>query len=240
MILIIITLLYLITRACALSSFAHFLCLFFYLFFFVSHLISFFIFIFIIIFFFLTFCNKYNLVWSPGSTTTSSSSSDINSATCPATIASATQTSPAKSVQVREPPVVAGYRPVKMSSLDVSMPLNSETDVNHFSPSLISEPSVDHKLTISMPSLSTTAQSSTDQQAGLNQLKADTIGSIVTDKEPPKDAKLVYENSTTKYYTLPATSVTEKTVINIPAPKKYDGIGPLNESGVPVSLRTVN
>ncbi|XP_015794643.1 uncharacterized protein LOC107371164 isoform X2 [Tetranychus urticae] len=63
------------------------------------------------------------------------------------------------------------------------------------------------------------------------------ISSVVTDKAPPQNAKFLYETPTAKYYTLP-TSQTEVRSIVVPPPLKYEGIGPVNESGVPVSLRS--
>ena len=127
-----------------------------------------------------------------------------------------------------------------MASAVFSMPSNSEISVDHLPPSSINETSIEHESANVMPSGSWSLDpQSSDPAITANQLKAGTIGQIVTDKEPPKDAKFIFESPTTKYYTLPTVSTSEKTTVSISAPKKLEGIGPLNESGVPLSLRTV-
>lgn len=65
------------------------------------------------------------------------------------------------------------------------------------------------------------------------------VQQVITDKEPPPNAKFLFESPTTKYYTLP-TSHSESRTVTLPPPPKYDGIGPVNETGVPLSLRTVS
>lgn len=65
------------------------------------------------------------------------------------------------------------------------------------------------------------------------------ISSIVTDKAPPRNAKFLYETPAAKYYTLPTTQTETRSTI-VPPPPKYDGIGPVNETGVPLGLRSVS
>ncbi|XP_074593209.1 uncharacterized protein LOC141848957 isoform X4 [Brevipalpus obovatus] len=62
---------------------------------------------------------------------------------------------------------------------------------------------------------------------------------VITDKAPPANAKFLFESPTTKFYTLP-TSQTSSRILHhhLPPPPKCEGIGPVNEAGVPLTLRT--
>ncbi|XP_054167060.1 uncharacterized protein LOC128964485 isoform X2 [Oppia nitens] len=67
---------------------------------------------------------------------------------------------------------------------------------------------------------------------------------VITDQPPPPGAKYLYETEDTKYFTLPNTTVSETvttTTTNrkvIPAPPKTEGIGPVDESGLPLTLKS--
>ena len=72
-------------------------------------------------------------------------------------------------------------------------------------------------------------------------VNADNIQKVITDKEPPSNAEFLYETDAYKFYTVPKK--TEKKVVtkikqqtNI---QEIQGIGPLNEAGLPLTLRSV-
>ena len=66
---------------------------------------------------------------------------------------------------------------------------------------------------------------------------------IITELSPPTNAKYLYETENTKYFTLPTEStekVTTTTRKVIPAPPKSEGIGPVDENGIPLALKSVS
>lgn len=63
---------------------------------------------------------------------------------------------------------------------------------------------------------------------------------IVTDQSPPPDANFLYETPTAKYYTLPTKSLEKQTKVVQRAPSKPEGIGPLNEAGIPITTKQVS
>ncbi|RWS30325.1 sorbin and SH3 domain-containing protein 2-like isoform X28, partial [Leptotrombidium deliense] len=183
-------------------------------------------------------------IWSPGSTTTTSSESTTT--TIPATTASATQTTPTK-VDAKASTLPHGFRPVSFEpselepsllAIDTSL-ANSNPDTSLLSPSSVSETSIDtsKQVTSRSPQSPITKYWTLPRHASKEDYNAAAIRQVVTDKAPPPEAHFLYETPTTKYYTLP-TAVTEKTTTAISAPKKFEGIGPTDESGLPISLRT--
>ncbi|RWS09395.1 uncharacterized protein B4U79_04172 [Dinothrombium tinctorium] len=184
-------------------------------------------------------------IWSPGSTTTSSSS-DSTSTTIPATTASATQTTPTKT-DAKASTLPHGFRTVDFPHLDrdtsmlninTSLP-GSSIENNLVSPSSASETSVEtgKQLGHISPPPSPLQRYWTLPRQVASTSKDDYVKQVVTDKAPPPEAKFLYETPSTKYYTLP-TSVTERSATTIPAPPKFDGIGPVDGSGIPLTLRT--
>ncbi|CAG2165350.1 unnamed protein product [Oppiella nova] len=61
---------------------------------------------------------------------------------------------------------------------------------------------------------------------------------IITDLPPPSSAKYLYETDNTKYFTLPTETETVTTTRKITAPPKSEGIGPVTESGIPIALKS--
>jgi hypothetical protein len=65
---------------------------------------------------------------------------------------------------------------------------------------------------------------------------------IISDLPPPSSAKYLFETEDTKYFTLPSDdieTVTKTRKVVIPAPPKSEGIGPVTESGIPIALKSV-
>jgi len=65
---------------------------------------------------------------------------------------------------------------------------------------------------------------------------------IISDLPPPSNAKFICETEDAKYYTLPSDSIETVTTTTrkvIPAPPKSEGIGPVTESGIPIALKSV-
>jgi hypothetical protein len=64
---------------------------------------------------------------------------------------------------------------------------------------------------------------------------------IISDLPPPSSAKYLFETEDTKYFTLPSDdieTVTKTRKVVIPAPPKSEGIGPVTESGIPIALKS--
>lgn len=69
------------------------------------------------------------------------------------------------------------------------------------------------------------------------------IEHVITDRDPPANAQFLYETDSHRFYSVPTGSrinkVTQSTSTS-QAAVQAEGIGPVNESGVPVALRTVS
>lgn len=75
---------------------------------------------------------------------------------------------------------------------------------------------------------------------GQNLLNAENIQKVITNKDPPANAEFLYETDAFKFYTVPTGN--ERKVINIKQntnKKEIQGLGPVNENGIPLTLRTV-
>ena len=196
-------------------------------------------------------------VWSPGSTTNSSSSTET---TIPATVH--ISTSQAESLP-------DGYRIVStsaktMRTIDTVSPTTSEVIPNDhhlqnikevYDPNQTIAPT--HKYWTLPRNIATATKTQyliEDEELGYKpevrqsshpQLHQRTTErhihrQIITDQSPPPNAKYIYETEDTKYFTLP-TEPTEVTTIRkvIPAPPKSEGIGPVDENGIPLALKSV-
>lgn len=207
------------------------------------------------------------LVWSPGSTTASSSPSPSRAKKAqPATTACATQTTPTKSEASALP---RGFRPVRLNSLPLpatNLPLGASASNldGPLSPSTMSEASVatggaaqrrPSGLGSSPPAspgalkywtlprhISVGSKADRDSDSDHRRRgELTAIKQIETDEPPPPNARFLYETETAKYFTVPVSTLERtKSTVSVPAAKKYDGIGPVNESGVPLALRTVS
>lgn len=159
----------------------------------------------------------------------------------------------------------SGFRPVKMFSSS-AIPETAETSVpgtsegatttvgGDFSPSspsdmslvdagkcyLTTPPTPEDRKYWTLPRAHLQKEMTTkDEEELVSKLTREGATQVITDKEPPSNARLVLESPSTKYYTLP-TSHAESRTMSLPPPPKFEGIGPVNEDGVPLSLRTVS
>lgn len=197
-------------------------------------------------------------MWSPGSTTNSSSSTET-------TIPQVHQAS----VQPEPESLSAGFYPVKSSgSTSTVFPHKTETtiDSHHSIPLSPTVTEMTPELTKSQTEFQKFSYDPTvtvapvhkywtlprniaqatkiqyqieDEQQG-KQPQKNYYRQIISDHPPPPNAKFICETEDAKYFSLPAEtveSVTTKKVI--PAPPKTEGIGPLDESGIPLTLKSV-
>jgi hypothetical protein len=64
---------------------------------------------------------------------------------------------------------------------------------------------------------------------------------IISDLPPSSSAKYLFETEDTKYFILPSDDIETETKtrkVVIPAPPKSEGIGPVTESGIPIALKS--
>ena len=215
----------------------------------------------------------FSLVWSPGSTTTSSSTET---------------TIPATAHQISSPPPVStpdGFRPplVSASSTSIKTVRSTERAPTSLSPTTSEVTPNDHQLqnigeiydpnqTITpvhkywtLPrniATATKTQYLIEDEQVVHQPPShshmhhhhhhqhnhppQTPSSerhihrqVVTDLSPPPNAKYIEETDDTKYFIVPESGEVTTTRKVVSAPPKSDGIGPVDENGIPLALKSV-